>query len=721
MSALSVAAIGPSDWDTPRASNVFGVDDRILDGAQNFTISVSVVYSGDSDYGDALANEDGVEGRMSVDMDGYSLDDPTDQSATACGLGELGTYGNPVSNCSACKAGTYGDVVGDKVACRQCPPGTFGAYQGSQALTSHTDFDGTPMPPGCLPCPNGTYSAGFGATACLPCPAGKHCWPVATVTPKAEMPWQKYAGSFDRRWSQVSSTPFKANVKSLAGGADQEMNRDQYEAYLIVCGLAAWLLLSVLVLAFYLLAPNRWQDGMKRGFRRLDLYARKHEERAKNEERAEDAHAPSALGGVISLGVVTLGALTTILLVYVYVHFNTVAVSSLDVYNSSFVEKVKTDLSTKVTFVGFSGCNNDTYLPASVGESTVPEMVVTGASFEKRTASYQCNDGDLDLRLMLEGLKVETNPKIAFSVKPHCSECVASTGLQARHPGNVVLECPPCTVASAQAFKYWIKATNMHGEAPGLHAKDDNFVNGSEVPPTKTESFRGSEPTEVKVRLMPADYENRRTAKTHRSYRLVYAETELGGTQGFKGATDFYGIGGEGGWATPANFFRWVKDGSWVAEGAVNEVKFTLDLPLATSRLNVVVDNAKTFLDLWAQVGGVLGLLTAIFLLAMNYLERAHDRKDPIGSLWHEVLSWVYRQRKELHEKWYPEPESWTMSNINKMQRREERREGGARKVEDGALSNFKDLYSRNAVTAVQTEGDVEEFVDEEDVDMGVF
>jgi hypothetical protein len=32
------------------------------------------------------------------------------------------------------------------------------------------------------------------------------------------------------------------------------------------------------------------------------------------------------------------------------------------------------------------------------------------------------------------------------------------------------------------------------------------------------------------------------------------------------------------------------------------------------------------------------------------------------------------------------------------MQRREEKREGGARKVEDSAVANFKDLYSRNVI-----------------------
>jgi hypothetical protein len=423
----------------------------------------------------------------------------------------------------------------------------------------------------------------------------------------------------------------------------------------------------------------------------------------------------------LSVGIVILGSITTIILFFVYVNYNVVATSNLDVYNATFVDKVKVDVTTQVTFVGFSGCSDATFLPTVAGESTVPEMVATGLTFDKRTSSYQCVEGDLEMLLTLEGMKVETNPKLSFSVKPECAGCTTSASTSARHEGNEVITCPACVVASTQAFKYWVKASNVHNEAPDLHAKDENYVSGSEVPSDKTESFRGAEATEVKVQLMPSDYDNRRTAKKFRSYRLMYAESNLGSTQAFRGATDFSGVGGvTDDTEPPANFERWLKEDSWVAEGAVNEVRFTLDMPLATSRVNVVVGNAKTFLDLWAQIGGVLGLLTAVFLLGMNYIERAHDRKDPLGSLWHEVLSWVHKQRKEWHEKWNPEPDSWTMNNINKMQRREERREGGARKVEDGALSNFKDLYSRNAVTAMPTEGDVEEFINDVEVDSGV-
>lgn len=147
-----------------------------------------------------------------------------------------------------------------------------------------------------------------------------------------------------------------------------------------------------------------------------------------------------------------------------------------------------------------------------------------------------------------------------------------------------------------------------------------------------------------------------------------------------------------------SNYFTWVDDNSWAAEDVSNTVKFTLSMPLATSRVVIVVDNIQTFLQLWGSIGGVLGLLFAIFLLGMWYVERTSDSQDPVGRLSARVLAFIAHKRQALMEKWYPEPDSWTMENIGRMQRKEEKREGGARKVEDAAVSNFKDLYARNAV-----------------------
>jgi hypothetical protein len=131
-----------------------------------------------------------------------------------------------------------------------------------------------------------------------------------------------------------------------------------------------------------------------------------------------------------------------------------------------------------------------------------------------------------------------------------------------------------------------------------------------------------------------------------------------------QGATDYYGDKSKA--DLPASYALWVKDGTWAEAGAVNAVKFVLDLPLSQSRLSVVVENAQTFLDLWGQVGGVLALLLGFFLAAMSYFERSYDKRDPLS----RVAAWAARlataQTDRLRARWYPEPEAWTMISIAK-------------------------------------------------------
>ena len=219
----------------------------------------------------------------------------------------------------------------------------------------------------------------------------------------------------------------------------------------------------------------------------------------------------------------------------------------------------------------------------------------------------------------------------------------------------------------------------------------------------------------MKVLLMPSQYENLQTAKRKDAYRLVYSESTLGSTVQFHGATDFYG--GDSSTTSsstkPGNYFTWVKEDSFVDATTVNAVKFVLNMPLATSRVNIKIQNAETFLELWAKIGGTIGLIVAVFLLGMNYVERANDRNDPVGSCWEYYYRQFLKIRGDVHLQWHPEPDSWTMANIARMQKREEKRDGGARKVEDAAVTNFKDLYTRNKVNDKDAH-DVEEDYDHE-------
>jgi hypothetical protein len=489
------------------------------------------------------------------------------------------------------------------------------------------------------------------------------------------------------------------------------MNRDQYEAYLIVNSFFVWFFISVILLLIYLFAPHPIRDFMIRFLRHFDLFPRRHQIESKNEEFVERSFAPSALGGVISIGLFLLGLACTSIMFYMYTEYNIDVSSSLDVFNMTFIDDVAVNIEVDVSFIGFSGCSSDSYVLDATGEGA-PEMIVTGASYNSKSTSYACSDGDLDMTITLSKMKVVTNPKFMFRVDPKCTAC-SDSGDSPLYTGNEVLSCLPCSIASAQGFTYSVSSTNTWGESPGVHDKDDNFVNGSEVPYATTDIFRGDDSTTVQVDLMPAIYDNRQTAKKFETYRLVYSKSDLGSTQSFKGATDFYGTGSSV--STPSNFFTWVKEDSFVDEDATNAVTFVLDMPLSTSSLSVVIQNYESFLDVAAQVGGILALLTAIFLLGMSYVERGDDAQDWMGKFASTVTNYYNKQRAEMRQRWNPEPESWRMENIEKMQRREEKREGGARKVEEAAVANFKDLYSRNNVVGQAQEINNDDDEDEED------
>jgi len=533
-----------------------------------------------------------------------------------------------------------------------------------------------------------------------------NCAPLATTTPLKQLPFDQYSTKSVRTWNQVSGESFAAHM-DLAG-RKVVMNRDQYETYMIIAGFLSWLLIATILMLFWIFAPRDHRDNMIRIFRKFDMVPRRHEVESKHEDHSEVSYAPSALGGVVSIGLVLLGLITTGLLFFNYVQHNVVVQSTLDVYNATVLQDVAVDMDVAVTFVGYSGCVGDTFFPATVGETnTVPEIYAKGVTYGSMSSSYSCSGGGLNMALKLRGVRVETDPKFFFSIESGCAPCTVSTDtIKPARPGNKKWTCPSCSVSSAQAITYSVKANNNFPAVKDLHGRDKNFVSGSVAPESPLEALRGDTPTEVKIMLTPADYENHRTAKEFHSYRLLYSDSIIGSTQGFRGAsskqygnTDFSGVGQHGVTAAP-DYRQWIKDDTWAKAGAPNAVKFLLHLPLAPNRVRIVVDQRQTFLDLWGAVGGVLSLLATIFFLSMSYAERSNDRNDPIGGIYGTLKGWYDGYKQQLMEKWYPEPESWAMENISRMQRKEEKREGGARTNEDVAVTNFKDLYSRNAITA---------------------
>jgi hypothetical protein len=194
---------------------------------------------------------------------------------------------------------------------------------------------------------------------------------------------------------------------------------------------------------------------------------------------------------------------------------------------------VTVDIEAHVSFIGYSGCYNGTYIPGTVNDATAPRIEAIGVDFKNRKSSYLCADGDLKMLLELYEMKVTNSPKLQFYVEPTCPKCTDS-GIASRYADNIVYSCPPCMVASAQAFSYSLRSTRGYPGVGGLHEKDHNFVNGSAAPANPLKVFRGEAATVVQVNLMPADYINRQTSKNFQTYRLVYSETVEGSTQGFQ-------------------------------------------------------------------------------------------------------------------------------------------------------------------------------------------
>ena len=195
----------------PKAVSVASNDDPVRDGDKKFNVTVATLLSADKDYGEYGPNKDGAPGYLTVSYPFISLDDPDDDSATACPRGMYGFYTdvadtNPLYNdyygCIKCEPGSYAEENVDKLSCRQCPPGTFGIQVGSVGVQASTDWRGNDVDPGCMPCPNGTFNNQWGRESCFLCDPETQACGVGTVTPLPAhvKPWT---------WSQTVRTHWK--------------------------------------------------------------------------------------------------------------------------------------------------------------------------------------------------------------------------------------------------------------------------------------------------------------------------------------------------------------------------------------------------------------------------------------------------------------------------------------------------------------------------------
>ena len=294
----NLLAITADDWGMPKTIDILSIDDPTKDGDRPFNITISTLFSQDADYGTASPNKAGEAGSFSARVGFVSMDDPDDTGATACGAGYWGYYAdvgsnsplyNDLSGCFRCPAGTWVDEALDKLWCRACPPGTYGLVEAAVSSQSTTSWDGADLDPGCLPCPNGTYSDAWGATACHLCDhdgradvpigasaflASNHtaCATIGSIAPQpawmSDPAVEGYVATIGdvssvyHHWRLLKKDPFRVpligNGISVFGLFELESNESTFESLAIIAaGVFSTLFFSLLLLVRGV-SPRHW-------------------------------------------------------------------------------------------------------------------------------------------------------------------------------------------------------------------------------------------------------------------------------------------------------------------------------------------------------------------------------------------------------------------------------------------------------------------------------
>ena len=232
--ATTLVAITPDDWTNTQIIAIESIDDPVADGDIHFNVTVATLFTADADYGVLGPNREGSYGLIWQTVPFISVDDPDDTAESSCAPGYYGLYAdvsvdssyyNDWFGCHLCPAGTYSDESADKLWCRACPPGTFGLVEGATSMQSATDWEGGALDPGCVPCPNGTYNSGWGATACDPCPYNYSC-PLASSNPLPHWLEVEAVGVSSPSSSQSTMEALGLSEDSRPGRTSQNLPRD---------------------------------------------------------------------------------------------------------------------------------------------------------------------------------------------------------------------------------------------------------------------------------------------------------------------------------------------------------------------------------------------------------------------------------------------------------------------------------------------------------------
>lgn len=598
----TIIAFNSLNWYVPQEIEVASVDDPYKDGTVLLNITVQTLYSKDPDYGASDLSADGQYGLSSTAFKVaiQSLDDLADTAAEACQAGLYGYY----PDCESCAPGSYSEEVGDTATCRYCPPGTFGVVEEAQAMGTTANWYGDTQDPGCVPCPEGTYQPGFGATACLSCegyedadglayPGDYSCGLATTLPVPAALNASAGNGSdsVSHHWELLSLAEFTGEVRMLGSW---ECNEEQYKLFLLSVGMICVGGITVMIYLAIQKLPHKYMARLEAFLIRIDKFVDEHLEIYGGEGLA--------IGGLATIASVVIICMLAGMIIHLYIYYNFTLSQGVVPASDAFTRSIEGTLAVQVEFVGFSGCVGDLMdLNGDGADDT--EVDLTARNVEVAALNATCADGTLVVSAAGTVSYLTDSVTVTFDVSAPCDSCI----------DVAASACQNCTVISASNILWYAGSDEVY---PG----DDNAVTGS-LYPSSGEVFRGEDATALEIALVPSLYMNEITMVEINAFRLHHQLTEAGSTVGF--ATS--------GNATDEDIVdTWITNNDFTDEDTSNTMSFEFTFSIASWQLNILIGTKYTWMDAWGVLGGLVGSIMGSVVWVMLHFERAghHETKQ---------------------------------------------------------------------------------------------
>jgi hypothetical protein len=556
-----ILAFSIDNWGVEQTITVRGIDDPFLDGDKLYDVNIKTLFTNDYDYKTAmLKDQAGL----------ISLDDKSDRRPSDCAKGLYGIADSPDINlqCKKCPIGTFSDSTENTStldACKPCPFGTKGMPMASDLQTN--------MWLACAPCPFGNFSKHWDMyqrhgrfpdarnppTECVECTNNKFC-NFASMRPLDINLTMLMVGT-QHHWNLLKTEVYETTAPEWLGD-DITINENVLQQAILAI---VMLSTSVVVLASLAtcmasrmkLIENDYWLRNKLFLKNMDQFDDDHSKVKKDSIGGEDKR--SMMGGTFTLMFFGLTWALLGIIFFMYLDFNEVIEQSL--VPKSDDNTLLSTLSVQVTFVGYTG--------ACPPKHTVVHSGVKFGGEDDVTHSIACG------RSLLQ-------------ISWRCKQCeISSPSLVVTLTGSSSFDEKRPYVVAASAIQWSLTASAVTPD-------ESNRVNGTIKPEKAMTVFRGTQETTCTVALIPAKYKNAITTREMKGYRVQYMSEQLGTT---------------------------VNQETFMDASQPNRVQFALKMTASAVQLDTSVSAKYTWLDIWAQAGGLFGAVGAGIIFMMNAIE----------------------------------------------------------------------------------------------------